>query len=365
MSLLFIDGFDAKDTLTKWQHYFPSGPGGLSYGATTRFGTGYAVSTAPTDSGGYGVIRTFTASSQVFVGAAVQSGYGGFNYGPPFHILAGDQSATFHLYLMTNNLGAVQLWRGDGHSGSISYPQWVPNGTMLATSSNGVLNPSIWRYVEMSATIDSSVGTVQVRVDGTQVINFTGNTRNGGTSATIDTFMINSLSLYYTTFNIFYPGSPVYDDLYVCNSLGSTNNTFLGDVRVQTLMPNAAGSSTQLTPTGSANNYANVSEVPDNIATYNASSTIGQRDTYALPDLLATTGSVFGVQQIMTAMRADAGSGSIKTAQKSGATISYGPVRSLGAAPNTYVEMYEQNPATSSAYTVSQVNGLEAGAEIA
>jgi hypothetical protein len=31
------------------------------------------------------------------------------------------------------------------------------------------------------------------------------------------------------------------DDLYVCDSTGSTNNTFLGDVRVDTVRPIGAG----------------------------------------------------------------------------------------------------------------------------
>ena len=60
-------------------------------------------------------------------------------------------------------------------------------------------------------------------------------------------------------------GTPTWDvdDLYVLDGTASTpaNNDFLGDVRVEGLDPNAAGSNAAWTPSAGAN-YACVNETP-------------------------------------------------------------------------------------------------------
>lgn len=360
-----MDGFDAEDILNKWT-VVNSVSGTPTFTNSTRLNAGFAVTLPYGTTGGvYGVMKYFTPSTQVIVGAAIKSGIMlGQNWSPPFHVLTGDSGTTYHLYLVTTPTSALQLWRGDGHApGSDGNGGRNPNGTMLAATAGGVMDTN-WHYVEMSATLNASTGTVVVKVDGTQVINFTGNTKNGGTNTTFDGvgfFAMNFNSFIYTVV----VGSPTVDDYYVCNSSGSVNNTFLGDVRVQTLVPNGAGSSTQFAPTGSGTNYLNVNEVPDNTSTYNSSSTVGQRDTYALSDLTATTGQVFGVQQATTAYKPDSGAANLKAAQKSGATVSYGATRSLATGSTTYVDLFETNPATGLAYTPTEVNSLESGAEIA
>ncbi len=366
MTLLFMDGFDTKDVAAKWA-LLADGTGVTSFTSSTRFGTGYAFS--PDLSSGnahtYGYVQNFTAASHVFVGAAIKAVLlSGQIYGPAFHVLAGDGGTTFHLFLVASSTGALQVWRGDGHTSTNdgSY-HWIPNGTMLATTGPGVINAN-WHYVELGATLNASTGTAVVKVDGTQVISFTGNTKNGGTNSTIDMlgyFFLNNLNGFS---NQAPSGGPIVDDLYICDSAGGVNNTFLGDVRVQTLLPGGAGSSTQFTPTGSGTNYLNVNEVPDNPATYNGSATSGQRDTYAMDNLVSGTGTIFAVQQVMSAFKTGAGSGSLKGAQKSGATVSYGATRSLGTSAVTYLDVFETNPASSAAYTSTEVDALEAGAEV-
>lgn len=363
MTLLFMDGFDTKDLAAKWT-LLATGSGTTTLTSSTRFSSGYAFTTSASVSS-YGYTKSFTAASQVFVGAAIKAPViAGQNYGPTFHVLAGDSGATWHLFLTVSSLGAVQVWRGDGHiaddGGSF---HWAPHGTMLAASSNGVLD-SNWHYVELGATINSSTGTAQVYVDGVQVINLTGaNTKNGGTNNSIDT--LGYFYLQYSTFTSVSAGAPTVDDLYVCNSSGSSpTNTFLGDVRVQTLLPTGAGTNTQLTPTGSGSNYANVNEVPDNPATYNGSATSGQHDTYAMGDLAAGTGTIYAVQQVMSAFKSNSGAASLKAAQLISGTLYYGATRTLGSSPTTYCDMFELNPDTSAAYTATIVNALEAGAEV-
>ena len=322
-----MDGFDTGIIAGKWL----LNEGALS--ASTRFGVGQCLSLGSSTN----LIKRIVPSSKVIVGYAwnpsgTYSNLGVIN-------LFGDSGTVAHLTLKMPVAGSLSLMRGNDI------------GTQIATAS---IATSGWQYLEMSATISDTVGEVIVRVNGQVIINYTGDTRNGGTNTTIDTFSIVGAN-----------GTKYYDDLYICDGTGTTNNTFLGDVRVQTLMPNSAGSSTQFTPTGGAN-YANVAEVTDSTATYNASSTVGNRDTYAMADLSASTGPIYGVQNSIVAWKSDAGTGTIKTALKAGASVYYDSTIPLGTSSSLYLSpVREVNPATSTAWTVSDVNGAELGAEVA
>lgn len=332
MSLLFMDGFEAADTLLKW----PLNSGNATNSATTRFGVGKSLNFP---GGNQYCTKFFTASSQIFIGMAVSNlGVGGYDIG--FISLYTDAGATKQLSIGANANGAISLLRG---------------GTRIGVSAAGGIVSSGWHYIELSATIDPTVGTAVVRLDGTTIINFSGNTKNGGTSANIDSLGLTNAA----TFN------PYFDDVYVCNNLGTTNNTFLGDVRVQTIFPRAAGSSTQFTPTGSASNYLNVNDVPDSLSTYNSTSTVGQRDTYLMDPLLASTGTIFGVQDSLHAFKSDAGAAAIKAALKSSGVVYYDPTNNLSTSSSWYGAVREVDPATSAGWTTAGVNAIEFGAEAA
>ncbi len=331
MALLFMDGFDVNDLATKgWV-------GGLDHYATGRFGGKAAVPGQNTI-----LKKTITASAKVIVGGAwfVDTM---LDANQSMLMFWGDAGATVHLALRAYANGSFKLYLGDA-------------GTLLATSATGLYVPNIWRYLEMSATIADAGGRVTVKIDGSTIIDFTGDTKNGGTNTTIDTVGFGNNGTFQAYGN--------WDDLYVCNDSGSANNAFLGDVRVQTLYPTGAGSSTQFTPTGVANNWDNVNDTPYSTATYNADSVPGHRDTYAMADLVAGTGTVFGVQDNILALKSDAGAASIKAAIKSGGTVYYDSALTLSASATESTALREVDPATSAAWTPANVNSLEFGAEI-
>lgn len=329
MTLLYMDGFDAKDGALKWSTF----TGAAS--ATTRFTAGFS---ALFSNDGATAKRPLTASATLIAGFAHRQDSNTGNSSAPFFAMYGDSGATQH---MTLRLSGTQLILARG-------------ATSVATVS-GLILAATWNYLEISATVDSTVGAVTVKCNNATVISFTGNTKNGGTATTLDAVQFGGQ---------FAGGNTYIDDVYICNALGSRNNAFLGDARVETGLPNGAGSSTQFTPTGSGTNYLNVNDVPDSTATFNGDSTSGHRDTYAMADLIAGTGTVFAVQQVMAAFKSGAGTASLKGAQKSGATVSYGATRSLGTSSASYQDVFETNPATAASWTGSDVNGLEAGAEV-
>jgi hypothetical protein len=360
MALLYMDGFDLQDTLIRWTTigYTAS----VVYTPATRLGAGKCVHLTVGSGGGVGgqiqIVRTFTPSAQVYVGAALQVGVDtGITSEPTanFFGLCGDNGTTGHLYLRRTSSSAIQLYRGDPATGTFN----SPSGTLLATSAPGTFDAN-WHYVEMSATLHDSTGAVTVKVDGTTILTFTGDTKNGGTSTNIDT-----LKFKAGRYNFEPTATITIDDLYLCNSTGTVNNTFLGDVRVQSLLPSGAGASTELAVTGAANNHTAAGESPYNNATYNSSATVGQRDTYALSDLAAGTAGILGVQAVAHMQKSDSGAASAKLAIKSGATVYYDATQSLGTAIAAYSQVRETDPATSAAWTLAAVNALEAGMEVA
>jgi hypothetical protein len=328
MALLFIDGFDASDTLVKWNL------GGDGFGSTTTpYGNGRSWSQ---NSNGM-IKKSFTASAQIFVGFMYRTN-GSAMQGDDFVRIYSDAGVTQHLSLRFTDANTLALYRG---------------ATSIATAS-AVEPLNIWSYIELSATIHDSTGNCQVRINSVPLINFTGDTRNAGTSTNIDAVSLNCVSA----------ANVLVDDFYLCNSTGSAPyNTFLGEVRVATATPNGAGSSTQFTPSSGAN-YTTVDELPYLPTDYVSATASGTQDLYTMSDIPSGY-SILAVQNNVIAKKTDAGGTSLKPAIKSGSTVYYGSTTVLISTDATLSDLRTVDPATGTAWTLSGVNSLEAGMEIA
>lgn len=333
MSLVFTDGFDVGDVAIKWLK--ESNTTAISPG---RHGTGRHIRITGASSDD--ATRAFAAQSKLFIGFAFRTSH---ILGQDVVALYGDAGLTTHHVLELNSSGLLRANRG---------------ATIIATGTTQLF-PNVWYYIEIEATVSDVSGVFNVRLNGatSNEISFTGDTKNGGTATTLDKVGLQSPS-----------GSAArladFDDLYIANDSGSLNNTWLGDTRIQTLRPNGAGATTQLTPTGSANNWENVDDDPYNTATYNSSATVGQRDTYTLTDLIASTVTVKGVVNNLIAGSTDATPTNLKGVVRSAGTNYDDSTYPLAAAPLTYQTPRDVDPATSAAWTVAAVNALEAGAEV-
>jgi hypothetical protein len=332
MTLLFLDGFDANDAEVKWTSNLSAAP---SYAEATRDGVGSAF-VATTTTGR--IRKTITASAGVICGFAFKPK--SLTTSVSIVSFAADAGVTQHHILQTAASGALRAQR---------------SASVLATSAAGVIVLNTWCYVEVRGTLNDTTGAFEVRVNGVPVINFTGDTKNAGTSTNIDQVIVGGGTFTSPNF--------VYDDVYILNTSGSVNNTFLGDVRVRTVFPDGAGASTQFTPTGSGSNWQNVDETPYSTTDYNSSTTSGHRDTYTLGAISAGD-TVHGIQTNMVAKKGG-GDPDMKTVVRSGGTNYSDATSTVTTTAATYSTVRESDPATTAAWTVSGVNGLEAGVEIA
>ena len=329
MALLFMDGFDAGDAQQKWTSYT-----GGSSSTDTRFSAGRSWFI---QSNGDNLTIALSASSQIFMGFAVKFGTNPSS-ASTFMQIKGDTGTTTHLLLGFPTGSSIELYR---------------NSTSTILASASLTNPLTWgTYIEVSATIADAGGTCVVKVNGTTVINFSGDTKNAGTSTNIDTITFGKFSGFTPTLYI--------DDLYICNSTGAAPyNTFLGDVRVHTLVADAAGSSTQFTPSSGAN-YTTVDELPYSATDY-VSGTAGQTDLYSTSNLPGGLGVIYGVQTNAIVKKTDAGTISARPVIRSGGTNYTGTSVSIGTNDQTVSKVDQVNPATSTAWTTGDVNNAEIG----
>jgi hypothetical protein len=339
MALLFMDGFDGGDMSSKWTS------GNLGANATTRFGTGRSLSGSFAS-----MTKTIPATSQIFVGYATM-----FNGGNHSVIMAlyGDSGTVAHLALYHNtSTYQLELRRGTNWNG----------GTLLGTTTTRLF-PNCWNYVEISATISDTVGSVQVRLNGstTPEITFSGDTRNGGVSTNID-------MLYFSTWGDIGNGgvgSGFIDDVYIADATGTTNNTFLGDVRVHSLAPTGNGTDSGLTGSdgNQVNNYLLANTMPVQTTTYNGAQFAG-RDTYQMADLPATVANIFAVQNNVSAAKNNNNSAVAKSVLRLGGNFYYSSQLGITTAYRDYPVLYELNPNSGITWTAADVNGAESGLEV-
>ena len=223
-----------------------------------------------------------------------------------------------------------------------------------------VLSVNVWYGIEIWAEITDSGGVVKVYFDGDSVpdINVSSaDTKNGGTG------VVDRIGFAVGT------GHRIYMcDLVVYNDAGAVNNAApLGDLRVEWLLPTGNGTSSALvgSDSNSTDNYLLVDETtPNGDVDYVESSTPADKDTYAMSDLVSSTGSVLAVGAQIYAKKSDAGSRSIAPVYRlSGGTEADGTTRVLGSGYAAYSEVREAKPG-GGAYSVSDVNGMQVGVKI-
>jgi len=166
-----------------------SGPGALA-GPYTELYVGFFIK----------VTGTVVADTSFL--AFTEGDNAGWDAATPIHVtitLSGDTT--------NNKWTDLKAWRGNksvqlGSTATFSYP----NGY------GGI-------YLEVYVKIDDTVGRVVVKAEGVTVVDFTGDTKNGGTG-----------TLYQVGFgHTAGSNNAGMDDLYINDSAGAVNNGFSGD----------------------------------------------------------------------------------------------------------------------------------------
>ncbi len=155
-----------------------------------------------------------------------------------------------------------------------------------------------------------------------------------------------------------------FDDLYVIDTLGAVNNTYLGDVRVEALYPSADGFHGEWTPNAGVVHFNRVNEHPaDEDSTYEFAAVAGLRDSFAFTDLSVGSAAIKGIQYLHRPRVESPGARSVNAFYRTGA-IDFDDATALSLT-TSYIypigDIVELNPATGLAWTFAEINAAEWG----
>ncbi len=246
-----------------------------------------------------------------------------------------------HLFLEVHPSGFVRVCR---QNSSFSLGQSVA----------GVIKAATWHWVELAFTIANSPGgSFEVRVDGSTVLNVSGvDTQDSGTGTFGGVVFGGGESP--TTFTC------DYDDLCVAD-----DKTFRGDHRIIALVPSAGnGDLTAWTPSTGTDHGVLVNAIPPDIGTYVSAAAPGATDTYTFP-ALGVTGDIAAVQVSHYARADIAGVRALSHVERIGGTNYPTAPQLLGGDWSYYTWMMENSPATTSPWSVAEIDAAERGPKIA
>lgn len=337
MALLWIEGFEGFGSSVGVAPS-PSGIMGRKYPLinreqffdveTGRYGKCMELSSSNAD---YFQTPNLTTNATMIAGMAIK--VNSLHTGRLFAFFDG---STLGVGLRLNADGTLSVYRG--------------TSTLLGTTSSQ-LTTGTWFYIEMKVLVHDSTGTVDVKVNETSWLSLTSQDTKEGSNS------------YHTACRMGEVGSFVFfDDMYLLDASGSANNDFLGNCRVSALAPGSAGDSTQWTPSAGSNyQCVDDGELLDEDTTYNETSTNGHQDLYHYGNLPSEAATVIGVQ-IITETRVTSGSVGLSSTIKTGTTTSQGSADTITS--TSYVTSFrveEEDPDTSTAWTVSGVDGAQFG----
>ena len=226
--------------------------------------------------------------------------------------------------------------------------------SVIETSYNFAIEPMRWYFIEAKVTLDHTVGAYEVKVDGVTIISDTN----------VDTIDGSGLAICRTV-NFGLDPSDDYEwaDMYLCDTTGSSLNDYLGDIHIETVLPDGDGNRTDWTPDSGLTNYTQVDEgETDRDTSYVETSTAGDDDLYTFAALTVDADTVLGCNICVVGKSLDAGRRILNGRCRSSVSESTGIDMTLHDDRYRWVSSFiEQNPNGPAAWTDTTVNAAEFG----
>ncbi|GMU26130.1 MAG: hypothetical protein AMXMBFR16_10350 [Candidatus Uhrbacteria bacterium] len=359
MALRFVDGFEGYGAAaatgatleTAVKYFWPTSASTVMLLATGWGGIGLCLdANTGTGSSGRYLGLTLDAQATWTIGFAFKAP----NPLPDFtrHFLSwrsgADADANAQITLALTQGGQFQIIRGV--SGT---------GTILGTTDKGV-KQGRWYYLELKITFDNSAGAVELRMDGEAWYN----------QSSLDTTSVaaNSADRIHLSMIGWVGLSCAIDDLYICDGTGTTCNSFLGPLKVETSAPTADSTPLQWNASSGTNHVALIDEVSvaPNTSDYVYETTSADEDRYDVANLAVVTANIQGVQLNAVAALSAAGSMSLLLPVTSGAATSNGSNITVNSTTYTgKFRVLEQDPNTNAAWATANVNAAQIGVKVA
>lgn len=235
-------------------------------------------------------------------------------------------------------------------------------GAVLFQSPPGTFQPDTWNFIELGFKLtDDPTGWLICKVNGKEIVSLVSQT-----TSTTGNLQVNMVTLgYFQEAPVGWTSSNTYwDDLYVCDSLGARNNTFLGNARVQALLPDGNDSVTWNVEPNTNQNWESARNTDIDDDAYVYSNVVGDQDKYTIEPMVNTP-EVFGIQVTGLYKQVDATQRSVANVIDSGGvevegTEYFTPVLLYASS----IDMFEVDPNTTVSWLPPAVNALLIGPKV-
>lgn len=235
----------------------------------------------------------------------------------------------------------------------------VFRGATLLGTGTFALTTGSWYYIEVAVLVDSAVGTVTLRVNTVNDVTF----GPGNTQVTANAYA-NTLA-FRGPAAIGLGGAYQLDDIYILDSTGVFNTTFLGDMKVEGVQVIESGNYAQwgVNVPGTPNFQA-VQVLNDGL--YTMSNVATQRDSFECANLNRITSDIRGVSAVLWTRNTDSTVHTVNSTVRQGGTdYNSTAFTVMDTATKAYNVIWEQDPDTVAQWTVNGVGTAEFGYRLA
>ncbi len=276
MALLFTEGFDAlslTDLPKKWETHQQFQATAATVSNTGRRNSG-AFAAATT---GLFSKAIFKDGVMLYVGMAVKFGTPTQTSSP--EIFAGFVTEPTAIMGPANIVAVLRV----NTNNTISFaPGTNTTGALPASyTSTATITRNTWNYIEFKLkcqTTSVSAGEYAVKLNGAEIISLP----SGAVLAGSNTSSYGNKRFFVGTITATSRSNVTFDDIYICDEIGTKNNTWLGDVRIDAVRVSADGTYKQFTPSSGTSNFAMVNETSLDTATHVKASAVNATDTYQI-----------------------------------------------------------------------------------
>lgn len=275
----------------------------------------------------------------------------------------------FRLYDKDDGSNPVEVTFRENDKNNIRY-EW---GSLADATAAFVWANATWYVVEVHAKIQAGGDeTLQITIDGTTVLDWTGEAAPGWTE-------FDRLHFYaYTTDEAGPPTTSVFDvyidDVFVNSAAGAESNSWVGQLRLWPLPVTGAGVYTQLARGGvdSGANWSQVDEIPYDTTEWVREAIARKKDSYEVTDTPATiAGTVYDIRAVILRGRARVTIGGLNAGLRA-FVLSGGSIPDYCPCPDwtpsvqwdTYRCRYPDNPADDQDWERADVDAIEAGVKV-
>lgn len=211
-------------------------------------------------------------------------------------------------------------------------------------STSPIIVANAWQHIE--AVLDTTAGSLSVRVEGFPIVSFTGRTFSGPISQVAVRITIGASTRQYLK------------DWFIWDGSGTRNNDWMGPIQVFDMTPDG-DISNGWTSTGS-NAWSVIDESPPNDADYiQAGSSLPAPAVVTLTNLPSNIVAIRGIISFTRSWKTDGGDATlVMGVSPNGTNWDNGSDILVSTAPTYWSRVSELSPATGTAWTPVEINAL-------